>query len=123
MCRVRTNDCTPEDIQVLKSRITKPDKPDYPTQALHVYRLNVDVDKHNEHMLNSLTTETQQYYIKASDAIAGQTSHIDLSTLSDKRSETGGLHGVLKLAVGARVMLTTNVDVSDGLVNGARGIL
>ena len=46
--------------------------------------------------------------------------HIDISTLSDKRSETGGLHGELKLAVGVRVMLTTN-DVSDGLVNGARG--
>jgi len=95
--------------------------PNYPRNALHVYRLNADVESQNNLMLNSLAPETQQYVIKASDAVAGQTSHICLSNLSDKRSETGGLHGVLKLAVGAHVMLTANVDVSDGLVNGARG--
>ncbi len=27
----------------------------------------------------------------------------------------------MKVAIGARVMLTTDVDVADGLVNGARG--
>ena len=28
---------------------------------------------------------------------------------------------MLKLAIGAHVMLTTNVDVTDGLINGAIG--
>ena len=54
-------------------------------------------------------------------AIAGQTTHIDLQSLSENRNETGGLHGTLKLAIGARVMLVANIDVSDGIVNGARG--
>ena len=72
-------------------------------------------------MLDNLAPQSAQYTIKTIDFIAGQTSYICLSTLSDKRSETGGLHSTLKLAVRACVMLTGNVDVSDGLVNGARG--
>ena len=72
------------------------------------YRLNVDVDSRNALMLDNLAPQSAQY------TRAGQTT----PAISDKRSE---LHGILKLAIGARVMLTTNVDVSDGLVNGARG--
>ena len=93
----------------------------YPSQALHVYRLNSDVDSQNALMLNNLAPQSTQYTIKAIDSIAGQTHHISLSTISDKQSETGGLRSIVKLAIGAGVMLTTNVDVSDGLVNGARG--
>ena len=121
LCRVRTANCTPADIDMLKSRELTADMPDYPNDALHVYRLNVDVDSKNTVMLNALAPQCEQYSIKTSDAIAGQTSHIELSTLSNKRQETGGLHSILKIAIGARVMLTTNIDVSDGLVNGARG--
>ncbi len=38
-----------------------------------------------------------------------------------KRSDAGGLHSVLSLAIGARVMHTVNVDVSQGLSNAACG--
>ena len=86
-----------------------------------MYRLNADVDTRNTDMLNSLAPNSAQYTIEAIDSVAGQTSHISLTSLPHKRSETGGLHGILKLATGARVMPTANVDVSDGLVNGARG--
>ena len=64
-----------------------------------MYRLNVNVDKRNCAMLNVLAPKEQQIVIKSSDSIGGQTRHINLSNLSNKRSETGGLHGTLKLAV------------------------
>ena len=121
LCRVRTNDCTPEDLDILKSRVITADSPNYPTHVLHVYRLNDYANDRNRLMLNSLAPQCEQYTIKASDAIAGQTTHIDLQSLSENRNETGGLHSTLKLAIGARVMLVANIDVSDGLVNGARG--
>ena len=59
LCRVRTNDCTQADIEVLKSREIKPDMPNYPTQALHVYRLNADVDKHSSRFLYCLASKSE----------------------------------------------------------------
>ena len=35
--------------------------------------------------------------------------------------ETGNLKKVLTVKINARVIITTNIDVSDGLTNGARG--
>ena len=42
-------------------------------------------------------------------------------SFSKKPSETGGLSDILSIAVGARVMVTVNINVSDGLVNGVFG--
>lgn len=121
LCRVRTGSCTSEDIQVLKSREITEKSPGYPTQALHVYRSNASVDKRNEIMLNALACDDDQYVIIAKDSHTNQTEQIDLSNLSKKKTDTGNLHHELRLAVGAKVMLTINVNVTDGLVNGARG--
>ena len=45
-----------------------------------------------------------------------------LDRLDDAR-QTGGLEKVLKLAVGARVIVRKNLDVMKGLVNGSMGML
>ena len=55
------------DLDILKSRTVVPD---YPHNALHEYRLNADIDKRNEFMLNNMASEDQEYVIEASDAVA-----------------------------------------------------
>ena len=79
LCRVITNSCTSDDIKTLRSREIAVDAADYPTQALHVYRLNADVDAQNSLMLNSLAPHSAHYTIKCIDSVAGQTSHLSLS--------------------------------------------
>ena len=36
-----------EDIAILESRVTTPDSPNYPINALHVFKLNDDVNERN----------------------------------------------------------------------------
>ena len=41
--------------------------------------------------------------------------------MPEKPHQTGNLRNVLQLKVGASIMVTNNIDVNDGLTNGARG--
>lgn len=51
-----------------------------------------------------------------------ETGHIkDEDTEQRPLSQTGNLRTTLLICIGARVMVTINTDVSDGLVNGATG--
>jgi len=86
-----------------------------------VYCLNDYANDRNKLMLTTLASENYQFTLQTSDTIAGQTAIIDLQNLPNNRNQTGGLHGTLTLAIGARFMLVANIDLSDGLVNGARG--
>ena len=121
LCRVRKDKCTQEDLCLLESRTITDDDPDYPHSALHVYRLNKDVDQDNIQKLNCLAPHDQQVTILAIDNTKDKhTRQLDM-TMPKSKANTGGLVSELHLAVGAKVMLTVNVDVADGLVNGARG--
>ena len=73
-------------------------------------------------MLQTLGTTTYTSLAQDSrkDKHIGQLS-VDVS--ASKRSDTGGLETSLTIAEGAKVKLTTNIDVYDGLSNGARGTI
>jgi len=76
-------------------------------------------DEYNSIRLHTLPEP--QYIITATDSKKDQNTGQVTINRPKKSSETGGLRESLVLAQGARVMLSSNLDVADGLVNGARG--
>ena len=121
--RIRTGEWNRMDIELLKSRVITTSDPSYPHDALHIFGFNADVDAHNQRKLNEIANENEQVRICAYDDKYDSTGAIDVSKLpaSRSRTQTGGLETVLFLSVRARVMMTVNVDTSDGLVNGVMG--
>lgn len=71
-------------------------------------------------MLNKM--DGALYSVKADDSLKDikvDMSQVDLSTLPT--SKTGNLPRLLLLKVGARIFVSSNIDVSDGLTNGVFG--
>ncbi|XP_078691416.1 uncharacterized protein LOC144921886 isoform X1 [Branchiostoma floridae x Branchiostoma belcheri] len=117
--RVRTGDCTTQDMDLLRTRVIHKDDTNYPVNALHIFKTNKDVDEHNEQQL--LTLGAQVYNIRAIDRKKDLGTGLVDIVFSSKPSDTGGLRELVSVAVGARVMVTLNIDVSDGLSNGVFG--
>ena len=86
---------------------------------MHVYAHNVHCDVWNEKMLSTLSGE--EFMNIATDSDKDSCANLANIQLSDKPHDTGNLQKTLVVKMGARVMLTTNIDVSDGLTNGAMG--
>ena len=123
LCRVRTGQSTDEDIETLKSREIDVNDPNYPGDILHVFAYNLAVNSHNKKKLNMIASNEQQVTISSFEDGKDSTGLIDLTKMKTPktRNETGGLERELIVAVGARVMMTMNVDTADGLVNGVTG--
>ncbi|XP_062609123.1 uncharacterized protein LOC134270887 [Saccostrea cucullata] len=90
--------------------------------ALHVYATNEEVNKYNLSMLTTKCLELVE--INAKDYQKDQTSgklNLRENPIAKKKAE--GLPMSIILAHNARVMLTRNIDVDDGLVNGVMGFI
>ena len=111
---------SPED-ELLRSHelCCIPGDNDYPYHAMHVYAQNIYCDEWNEHMLGHLPGEAE--ICVAVDSQKDTSTNLAAINISDRPCDMGNLRHTLRLKVGAKVMLTTNVDVSDGLTNGTMG--
>ena len=111
------------DKQLLESRIISENGLSAPDDALHLFYTNSDVEAHNKRKIRSLNTPI--YTIQAIDIDQKGGQIIKVNTVPHKttRKDDTTLADELELAVDARVMLISNVDVSDGLCNGVSGII
>ena len=89
----------------------------YPKDVTHVYAQNHYCDEWNNKRITSL--QGDKYECVAFDSKKDHCTELTTIDVSLKPQKTGNLRKVLHVKVGARVMLTTNIDVSDGLTNGA----
>ena len=94
---------------------------DIPENTTRVYRTNKEVDSYNGTQLMKQCRNERMVTLGAYDYTKDKVGNLDKCSAPPKASDTGGLRQVVELCKGARVMLTNNVDVSDGLVNGAVG--
>ena len=95
---------------------------DWPVEPITLYSTNQLANSHNERIIESLGNEI--FVIKAKDSAndeATQRCNLQNIVMPTKLNDTKNLPGILKVCVGARVLLTVNLNVSDGLSNGALG--
>ncbi|KAL3983641.1 sodium/potassium-transporting ATPase subunit beta [Sarotherodon galilaeus] len=107
------------DRDLLSQAITEPAL--CPTDALHIFATNKEVDAHNSSTLALLHTHIIDIHADdyRKDPRTGRMALQDRPLKGGKNE----LPDTLKVAEGARVMLTRNIDIQNGLVNGAFGKL
>lgn len=97
-----------------------------PEVATHIYPTNLQVDAHNETVIKKVADakKVKIYTLKAIDVLQegnlpeGKTMK-DITPTAQK--DCSGIKDKVKVCLGARVMLTKNLNVERGLVNGAMG--
>ena len=124
--RLRLNEMTEEDKQVLQTRVFDRDTGDYPKDAVHLFARNFYVKKHNDNILSQLPGE--KFVIPCHDNVVSanipaKECQTLINSLPDDYSKTGQLMKSLTVVVGMIVVHTASVDVEDGLTNGATGVV
>ena len=115
--RVRVGAHTEEDIELLQTRVTPKDDPAL-KDSIHVYGTNAKVNSRNSEKLKEIPGEL--IVIKAKNQSKTITK---FSTNNAGCIRNTPFLAVLKLKIGAEVILVHNINTLDGLTNGARGVL
>lgn len=114
-----------EELSIIESRFVKIEEiQDICSDGIRLFFRNIDVSSYNRASFQSETTvehAATDTYVNYTDTT--QRDHFREKVHKMSYNETGGLSYYLKLLLGKPYMITTNVNVVDGLANGAMGYL
>ena len=96
-----------------------PNNESCPHDAMHVYAQNVHCGVWNEHRLKLLPGRKSTNI--AIDSKKDDCTELANVTMPTNPCETGNLKTVITVKINARVMMRTNIDVTDRWTNGAMG--
>ena len=122
--RLREGKHTGQDIDILNTRIIPRNVmlPNYPLHLPHIFLTSTRVDDYNN-LMYERAPASGKIKVRATDVVLGdassQVKKRVLASIPNKLSKTMGLPTLYKSAIGLRNELTCNIDVTDGLVNGA----
>jgi hypothetical protein len=129
MNRLRTGNHTEADIRLLKTFEINPayPPPEYSIFYRHIFSTHKQRDEHN--LLVLKTTTADEVQVLAKDSVLAPFVHEkdkqfflqEARALDDTKTAT--LFSVLELKVGIILEISTNVDIPNGLYNGAWGHL
>ena len=128
--RVARGKITEEDIGYLNSRILNTDSENdnecYKKGKLSVIvTTNKKKDLYNSQKLQTLLPDREEFVCDSKDRVTNVPGKSIPGRMKDNAGKTGNLQTVLKLKVGAPVLITSNHPnkkyKEDGLINGARG--
>ena len=124
LARIRVGKRTEEDIQRLRGMKSISNKQPAP-KAVHLYPTRRAVAESNRLYIEDHINRTGAtlYESPALDINVKTGAPLTPELVWADPENTGGLEALFREAIGARVMLRHNLDIQDGLVNGACGFV
>ena len=111
-----------EQVQLFKKRQVSPKNLQKLLNCMHLFARNKEANEHNIHALTQLDSPSDLIMVEAID-IEIHRGHRRMSEKAFQTAMEANALQRLPVRIGGRYMLTRNLDVSDGLFNGATGTL
>ncbi|CAF4753159.1 unnamed protein product, partial [Rotaria sp. Silwood2] len=108
----KKEDMSKEDRDMLENCYQRYLNKEYHPEALHLFARNALVDIHNEQMIKKICTNIRTFY---------EVDRNDKEINQNEPKQTKRINKPLQLAKNAKVMITKNICVNDGLANGVTG--